>query len=95
MKKSIKKYSVFWPAVFLAPFVICFFLFNLYPILYSFYMSSLDWAGYNEKVFVGFKNFVVHQSAASCAALITSSGSGSPWCTKKIITIAMQNIIGL
>jgi len=58
MKNSIKKYSVFWPAVFLAPFVICFFLFNLYPILYSFYMSSLDWAGYNQKVFVGFKNFV-------------------------------------
>ena len=38
MKNSIKKYSIFWPAVFLAPFVICFFLFNLFPILYSFYI---------------------------------------------------------
>ncbi len=58
MRKSIKKYSVTWPIIFLAPFFICFFLFNLYPIGYSFYMSTLNWAGYNEKVFIGFKNFV-------------------------------------
>ena len=58
MNNSLKKYRVFWPVVFLSPFVICFFLFNLYPILYSFYMSTLDWAGYNEKVYVGFKNFI-------------------------------------
>lgn len=54
----MKKYRVFWPTVFLAPFVICFLLFNLFPILYSFYMSTLDWAGYNEKVHIGFANFV-------------------------------------
>ena len=58
MNNSLRKYRVFWPAVFLAPFVICFLAFNLYPILYSFYMSTLDWAGYNEKIFVGLKNFV-------------------------------------
>ena len=58
MNHSMKKYRTFWPVVFIAPFVICFLLFNLFPILYSFYMSTLDWAGYNEKVFVGFKNFV-------------------------------------
>lgn len=58
MKNSMKKYRVFWPTVFLAPFVICFLLFNLFPILYSFYMSTLDWAGYNEKVQIGFANFV-------------------------------------
>lgn len=54
----MKKYRTVWPFVFLAPFCICFLLFNLFPILYSFYMSTLDWAGYNEKVFVGLKNFV-------------------------------------
>lgn len=54
----MKKYRTFWPAVFLAPFVICFLMFNLFPILYSFYMSTLDWAGYNDKVFVGMKNFI-------------------------------------
>lgn len=54
----MKKYRTVWPFVFLAPFCLCFLLFNLFPILYSFYMSTLDWAGYNEKVFVGLKNFV-------------------------------------
>lgn len=58
MNNSMKKYRTFWPCVFLAPFVICFLLFNLFPILYSFYMSTLDWAGYNEKVFIGLDNFV-------------------------------------
>jgi len=59
MKKSgkINKYSVFWPMVFLAPFCIFFFIFNFFPILYSFYMSFLDWNGYSDKVFVGFANY--------------------------------------
>lgn len=58
MNRSIKKYTRTWPIIFVAPFCICFLLFNLFPILYSFYMSTLDWAGYNEKVFVGLDNFV-------------------------------------
>lgn len=58
MNKSMKKYRTTWPIIFLASFVICFLLFNLFPILYSFYMSTLDWAGYNEKVFVGLENFI-------------------------------------
>lgn len=58
MNKSIKKYSVVWPAIFLAPFCICFILFNLYPIIYSFYMSTLDWAGYNEMKSIGLANYV-------------------------------------
>ncbi|MCR5109088.1 MAG: sugar ABC transporter permease [Lachnospiraceae bacterium] len=58
MKKNIRKYSFTWPIIFLAPFFICFFLFNLFPILYAFYMSFLDWAGYNEKVFIGIKNYI-------------------------------------
>ena len=55
---KIKSNSNFWPIVFIAPFFICFFLFNLFPILYSFYMSTLNWAGYDTKVFVGLQNFV-------------------------------------
>ena len=58
MKVKAKNNRSAWPAFFLAPFFICFFLFNLFPILYSFYMSTLNWAGYNEKIFVGTKNFV-------------------------------------
>ena len=56
--KSHNKYSVFWPIVFIAPFCIFFFVFNLFPIIYSFYMSFLDWNGYSEKTFVGFDNYV-------------------------------------
>lgn len=60
MKKNggIKKYSLYWPAFFLAPFCICFLAFNLFPILYSFYMSFLDWNGYSTKTFVGLNNYV-------------------------------------
>lgn len=58
MNKSMKTYKTVWPFVFLAPFVICFLAFNLFPILYSFYMSTLDWTGYSEKVFVGLKNYI-------------------------------------
>ncbi|MDO5392226.1 MAG: sugar ABC transporter permease [Eubacteriales bacterium] len=59
MKKAKRnKYRVFWPTFFLAPFFVCFFLFNLFPVLYSFYMSTLDWNGYGEKVTVGFQNYV-------------------------------------
>ncbi|MFV0363987.1 MAG: carbohydrate ABC transporter permease [Suipraeoptans sp.] len=58
MNKKIRKYNSTWPIIFLAPFCVSFFLFNLYPILYSFYMSTLDWAGYNEKTFVGMSNFI-------------------------------------
>ncbi len=52
------KYTVFWPTVFLAPFCIFFFVFNFFPILYSFYMSFLDWNGYSTKTFIGFDNYV-------------------------------------
>ncbi|PHV71885.1 sugar ABC transporter permease [Sporanaerobium hydrogeniformans] len=56
--KANKKYTVMWPTIFIAPFVICFLIFNLYPILYSFYLSFTDWSGVGEKVFVGWGNYV-------------------------------------
>ena len=57
MRKTIRKYSFTWPIIFLAPFFIFFLLFNLFPILYAFYMSTLDWAGYNDKIFIGLRNY--------------------------------------
>ncbi|WP_044297792.1 carbohydrate ABC transporter permease [Robinsoniella peoriensis] len=56
--KGNKKYSVFWPVVFIAPFIIFFFTFNLFPIIYSFFLSFTDWNGIGEKVFVGLDNYI-------------------------------------
>lgn len=53
-----KWYTVIWPCIFLAPFLICFFTFNLYPILYSFATSFYNWDGIGEKVFVGLDNYI-------------------------------------
>lgn len=59
MKRGIhNKYKSTWPIFFLAPFCVCFLLFNLFPILYSFYMSTLDWNGYSEKHFIGIQNYI-------------------------------------
>lgn len=57
-KKYGSKYSLFWPIFFIAPFCIFFFVFNLFPILYSVYMSFLDWNGFGEKKFIAFDNYV-------------------------------------
>lgn len=57
-KSTSNKYKGFWPTFFLAPFCICFLIFNLFPILYSFYMSTLDWNGYSEKTSVGLENYI-------------------------------------
>ncbi len=57
-RKGNKKYRVFWPLFFVAPFIIFFFTFNLFPILYSLRLSFYDWSGVGEKVFVGLDNYI-------------------------------------
>ncbi|MDF2513833.1 MAG: lacF 3 [Herbinix sp.] len=47
-----------WPFIFAAPFVIAYLLFNLYPVIYSFFLSMHQWNGIGEKVFVGFDNYI-------------------------------------
>lgn len=48
-----------WPYIFLAPYVLCYLAFGLYPILYSLYISFTDWNGMNidQKNFVSFANY--------------------------------------
>jgi multiple sugar transport system permease protein/cellobiose transport system permease protein len=65
MKKTVavknrvnRKYEVFWPIFFLAPFFICFIVLGIYPIFYSFFISLTDWTGINEKIFIGFQNYI-------------------------------------
>lgn len=45
------------PYVFCAPFVLSFFIFFLYPIITTFYMSFMDVISLNNMKFIGLKNF--------------------------------------
>ena len=49
-----------WPWIFLAPFLISYLCFTLYPTLYSFVVSFTSWTATNmlEKPFVGLKNYI-------------------------------------
>jgi multiple sugar transport system permease protein/cellobiose transport system permease protein len=53
-----RKYEVFWPVFFLAPFFICFIVLGIYPIFYSFFISLTDWTGIGEKNLIGFGNYI-------------------------------------
>ncbi|QUI21779.1 sugar ABC transporter permease [Vallitalea pronyensis] len=54
-KAKYSKYGYF----FVAPFIIAFILFQLYPIIYTFVLSFTDLAGWETKLdFVGVKNYV-------------------------------------
>lgn len=47
-----------WPYLFSAPFLIVYFLFSLYPMLYSLELSFFDWNGIGTKTFIGLKNYI-------------------------------------
>ena len=50
-----------WPCVFLSPFFIFYIAFNLYPTLFSFYISLTNWdalSGVSYKKFIGFANYI-------------------------------------
>jgi multiple sugar transport system permease protein len=43
--------------LFIAPFYVLFVLFGLFPILFSFYISFVNWSGFDQPRFVGVGNF--------------------------------------
>jgi len=54
---SLKK----WPVLFLAPYFISYFLFFIYPTIYSFVISLTDWdsvVGASNKKFIGLLNYI-------------------------------------
>ena len=53
MKKRIN-----WPFLFIAPFFIIYGIFNLFPILFSFYISLTKWKGFGPMEFIGLDNYV-------------------------------------
>lgn len=55
-KKALPKRL--WPYLFALPFVIIFLVFNLFPIIYSFFLSLHSWNGIGEKTFVGISNYI-------------------------------------
>lgn len=58
MKKKKNKLAK-WPYIFVAPFVITYMAFYLYPMLYSFFISFTDWTAVkmNDRMFVGLQNY--------------------------------------
>src|SRR5699024_8963517 len=53
--KSIRKDH--YGYLFIAPFFLIFFIFGLYPIVYSFYLSFTDWDGFGQPALVGLQNY--------------------------------------
>ncbi len=47
-----------WPLLFISPFFILFAVFNVYPIVFSFWLSLHDWPGLGPMDFVGLTNYV-------------------------------------
>ena len=52
-----RKRKISWPIIFILPFFITYFIFNLFPILFSFYISLTKWKGFGPMEFIGFRNY--------------------------------------
>lgn len=57
-KKSALRKGNKWPYLFCLPFIAAYFLFSLFPMLYSFQLSFFDWNGIGTKTFVGLQNYI-------------------------------------
>lgn len=53
----VKKYSKYG-YMFILPFFIVYFIFSLYPILYTFFVSLNSYSGYGDYEFIGLTNYV-------------------------------------
>ena len=57
-KKSALHKAGKWPYLFCLPFLSAYFLFSMFPMLYSLKISFYDWNGFGAKTFVGIKNYL-------------------------------------
>lgn len=53
---QMRRDSAFYLAM--APFVIIFMVFSVFPVIFSFYLGFHEWDGFSEPRFVGFENYV-------------------------------------
>lgn len=58
LKKNRRIWNKITPYSMIAPFFILYFVFSLFPIIYSFYISFFSWDGFGDKLFVGFANYI-------------------------------------
>lgn len=61
MKKkymSYQKKQQIAPYFFVAPYLLVFLMFSLFPIIYTFYISLVDWSGISKPEFIGFANYL-------------------------------------
>jgi len=47
-----------YPYLFVSPYMILFFVFALFPVVYSFILSFTKWDGFSEMTFVGAQNYL-------------------------------------
>ena len=62
----------YWPVIFIAPFFIVYGIFNLFPLIFSFYISLTKWKGYGPMTFTGLFNY---RSLLKDAAFYRSIGN--------------------
>lgn len=53
MEKNLSKYGY----LYILPFFIVFFVFGIYPIFYTLYLSFTRYSGFTDPVFIGFDNY--------------------------------------
>src|SRR6266540_2810945 len=46
-----------WPLLFVSPFFVLFAVFNMYPIVFSLWLSLHDWPGLGPMEFIGLANY--------------------------------------
>ena len=54
---DLKKKVNWRPYAFALPYFLIYLAFNLFPIIYTFFISLTDWNGINERHFIGFANY--------------------------------------
>lgn len=58
MQKLHSKQQQWMPVLFLAPAVIMFVVYVIFPILQSIWLSFYEWDGIGDKTFIGLSNYV-------------------------------------
>lgn len=56
--RGFRTYHAAWPYIFIAPFILLLLSFNVFPILYTFFMSFTNWSGLGDLKTVGLDNYI-------------------------------------